>query len=392
MPRFEFNTRSRRLKRYAGIAVGRPFMGPQVVSLETTHHCNLACSFCESHGFFLDQPITKSRTYIGGRRKMDLATIQRVVGELAEVGTDLVELSGKGDPIAHPELTDIVKAIKDAGLGCALVTNATMAKPDLAPTLIERGLDRLNVSLNAGSRESYLASNHKDLWDKAVAFLATVVKLKKEAGVSNPWIRISHVVSKENVFDVDNMVQICADLGVDEVCWYVMGELEGTHHLQLDESEVSRIVGSVDRYSKILDDAGVTHAFPAYAKDLAQRTSEGAPEQNNPLQKKLPCYEGWMFCVISPDGQVMPCCYCEESVLGNINDKSFGEIWFGDEYKQFRKDSLNIPKTGRWICKECFTSCNRAMENQRIYNKIHPLGKVPTEAGDVPATSVETSE
>lgn len=90
-----------------------------------------------------------------------------------------------------------------------------------------------------------------------------------------------------------------------------------------------------------------------------------------------------MFAVIGPDGQVAPCCYCEEKVLGNVNEKSFGEIWFGEEYAAFRKASLEMPKTGRWICKECFTSCNRAVENQRIHNRINPLKKVPTETGDI---------
>ncbi|MCA9730226.1 MAG: radical SAM protein, partial [Candidatus Eisenbacteria bacterium] len=216
MQRFEFNSRSRRLKRYLGITMGRPLVGPQVVSLETTHHCNLRCSFCESHGLLLEKPITATRSYVGDRKKMDLETIRRLAKELADVGTDLVELSGKGDPIAHPQPTEIVRAIKDAGLACALVTNGTLAKPDLAPTLIERGLDRLNVSLNGGTREAFLRSNHRDLWDKAIGFLGEVMERRRQAGAPRPWVRVSHVVSKENVDTMDQMVQVPVDLGVDE--------------------------------------------------------------------------------------------------------------------------------------------------------------------------------
>jgi MoaA/NifB/PqqE/SkfB family radical SAM enzyme len=382
MKRFQVNTRSRRLRRYLGIGLGRPLLGPQVCSLEITHHCNLQCSFCETHGILQETPITKRREYAGGRRKMDLETIRRLVGELAEVGTDLVELSGKGDPIVHPELTEVVRAIKDTGMACALVTNGTMAKPDLAPTLVERRLDRLSVSLNSGSREFFLKSNKRDLWDKAVGFLTDVLAERRKAGGERPWVRITHVVTKENVGDMDNMVQVCADLGVDEVSFYVMGELPETAHLQLDESECGRISESAARWGRILEDAGVVHALPVFAAELKLRTRSDRI-QENPLQRKLPCYEGWMFCVIAPDGVVDPCCYCEEVELGNIHDQSFREIWYGALYREFRRKSLDIPRTGVDICKECFTSCNRAVENRRIYNRLHPMSPMPAEAGPV---------
>ena len=107
--RAEYNSsRTRRFRRHLGVAVRRPLVGPQIVTLETTHHCNLQCSFCESHGSLQKAPITATRTYVQGKRTMGLETIEKLARELAEVGTDLVELSGKGDPIAHPQLTEAV--------------------------------------------------------------------------------------------------------------------------------------------------------------------------------------------------------------------------------------------------------------------------------------------
>jgi MoaA/NifB/PqqE/SkfB family radical SAM enzyme len=385
MERFQIVRTSRRMRRLLGAGLGRPLLGPQVVSLETTHHCNLRCSFCESHGAPLAAPITSTRQYVGGRRTMDLATIRRLAHELAEVETDLVELSGKGDPIAHPDLTEIVRAIRDAGVGCALVTNGTLASRDLAPTLVERGLSRLSVSLNAGGPESYLRSNKRDLWDRAIAFLQEVLEQRRIQGVRRPWVRITHVVTKENVDDFEGMIDICIRLGVDEVCFYVMGELELTTSLQLDPTEVARIQRGIAGWSDRLEAAGVTHELPIFAHQLAARAGRGTP-QENALQRSLPCYEGWMFCVIGPDGVVVPCCYCEGENLGNVYEKSFVDIWYGALYNQFRKSSLKIPSTGRWICPECFTSCNRAIENRRIYNRTHPHSPVPLDAASIAET------
>lgn len=377
MERFQFVGPARRFRRMLGVALGRPLVGPQVVSLETTHHCNLRCSFCESHGALLAAPITRTREYLGGRVSMSLDTIRKLAGEMAELGVDLVELSGKGDPIAHPELVEIVRALKDAGLGCALVTNGTLAKPELAATLVERGVDRLSVSLNAGTREAYHKSNKRDLWDKALRFLREVLAVRAQTGAKRPWVRITHVVTKENCDTFEGMVQICVDLGVDEVAFYVMGELLESRALQLDDAEIKAVRDQIPELTTRLDRAGIVHALPEFGAELALRARHRSEPQENPLQRSLACYEGWMFCVIGPDGVVVPCCYCEEEKLGNINDASFVDIWYSALYRKFRERSLEMPKSGRWICKECFTSCNRASENLRIQKRVRPWTTVP---------------
>ena len=153
---FNFASRRSDAGRMLGALFGHPLVGPRAVSLEVTHHCNLRCLFCESHGSLQRAPITSRREYSGGRRTMDLPTIRRLARELAREGVDLVQLSGKGDPIAHPDMTEIIRVIKGAGLGCALVTNATLAAPDLASELVEARLDRLTVSINRCTSSSEL--------------------------------------------------------------------------------------------------------------------------------------------------------------------------------------------------------------------------------------------
>jgi radical SAM protein with 4Fe4S-binding SPASM domain len=119
----------------------------------------------------------------------------------------------------------------------------------------------------------------------------------------------------------------------------------------------------------------VAHDLDKLAMELPLRVRSGQ-QQDNPLQRKVPCYEAWMFCVIGPDGEVVPCCYCEEEVLGNVFDESFAKIWTNARYKDMRRRMLAMPKTGVPVCKECFTNCNRAVVNQKIYSRIHPLRKV----------------
>lgn len=378
MRRFEFNTRRRRILRLLGILRGRPFLGPQVVTLEVTHHCNLRCSFCESHGNRQALPITSRREYEGGRRTMDLERIARLARDLAAVGTDLVELSGKGDPIAHPQLASIIRAVKGAGLSCSLFTNGTLARPGLARAIVDSGLDRLILSLNAGSRPVYAVTCGKDLWDRAVAFLEEVLTVRDSGKKRLPWIRLGHVIEKENVVDLDRMVQMAIDYKADEISLCVMSELPETLDLQIDPEQALEVRSRIPEWRTRLERAGVAHTLNLFDADLQLRVVEGRGRlQENPLQRQLPCYDGWMFASIAPDGAVSPCCYCEEVVAGNIEEGGFKKVWFGNGYEKIRNRMRAMPATGEPVCGECFTTCNRAVENHRIHRRLHPLGSGP---------------
>ena len=62
----------------------------------------------------------------------------------------------------------------------------------------------------------------------------------------------------------------------------------------------------------------------------------------------------WRSFVITNNGKVVPCCFDKEAkyVLGDLNENSISEIWFGDKYNEFRRTVLS----GRRkidICRNC---------------------------------------
>ena len=191
---------------------------------------------------------------------MSLETIQRLAGELAEAGTDLVELSGKGDPITHPQLTEILRALAGAGLRIAVVTNGTLAaagpragagghRPGPAERVPERRMPRCLPAVQSpgslGSSDRVPRTRCSRSGERRASHL--------------PHVRLTHVVSKENVDDVEGMVAICEKLHVDEVSFYVMGELPQTRHLQLDVDQALGIRERIPAWSRRLDAAGVRH-------------------------------------------------------------------------------------------------------------------------------------
>ena len=70
------------------------------------------------------------------------------------------------------------------------------------------------------------------------------------------------------------------------------------------------------------------------------------------------CWKLWHACVITWDGMVVPCCFDKDAThrLGDMKQRSFREIWQGEEYQRFRSQILE----GRDqidICTNCTEGC-----------------------------------
>ena len=50
------------------------------------------------------------------------------------------------------------------------------------------------------------------------------------------------------------------------------------------------------------------------------------------------CHSIYYAAEISPDGQVTPCRDYQDYTCGNVNERSFYEIWNGAAFKQFRRE------------------------------------------------------
>jgi radical SAM protein with 4Fe4S-binding SPASM domain len=66
------------------------------------------------------------------------------------------------------------------------------------------------------------------------------------------------------------------------------------------------------------------------------------------------CWKMWHSCVITWDGKIVPCCFDKDAhhVLGDLNNSSFTEIWFGEAYRGFR-ETLMKSRSEIEICKNC---------------------------------------
>ncbi len=85
----------------------------------------------------------------------------------------------------------------------------------------------------------------------------------------------------------------------------------------------------------------------------------------------IPCYIGWTFARILPNGDVIPCCKAHKKPLGNLYKNTFKEIWLSQVYNNFRNLAKNEKKSHPYF-KEigCYKSCDNVGMNLAMHKEL----------------------
>jgi len=113
-----------------GLRLGLPVNHLAKVYIEPTNRCNLECRTCMRNEW--SEPLGQ----------MDRGTFGHILESL-RVFSPLpkVFLGGLGEPLAHPEIVEMVAEVKKLGAAVELITNGTLLTREMSRKLIETGLD-----------------------------------------------------------------------------------------------------------------------------------------------------------------------------------------------------------------------------------------------------------
>lgn len=217
---------------------------PLRIKLTVNHFCNHACLFCARD----IRSSWKANEAIFVILKQHFRGVTRIGMTGGEPLVFLDEMGGR-----LQELEDGLR-----GVTLEITTNAS---------LIERSIDfltaiddlRLYVSLNAATRESYLAVHRKDHFDKVI----TGIRLLKERRAAKPlYIRLKMVIMRQNMDDVAAFAELGKSLGVDEVKFtpallYEGADMTADDHLTAKSAEWKSVEMSMKRAARDLNRAGI---------------------------------------------------------------------------------------------------------------------------------------
>lgn len=341
---------------------------PEAITFFLTRVCNLRCKMCGQWG---DHGITKTQGADDIKAWLSLEEIKGVIDGIAPHRTS-VTLFG-GEPFLHPQIIDIIDAVKKAGLHVLVITNGTLLER-FADSLVALNLDELNISIDGGKILHEDIRGLPGVFDRIMAGIDKVNAAKKKQGRSAPLINIQCTISRfncdrlEELLDVARLAQansltfhnlifltpelIARQKAFDDKLGCSSRDWEGfVFEPGIDPKKL------FDQLAQVKDKARTekfsVDIFPNFSKKgLAEyyQNPDYLPSEYAPR-----CVSPWVCAYVFPDGEVRPCLNCSYS-FGNVKTTDFLKIWNGPLAVRYRQE---LKKEG------IFPACRRCTELYR---------------------------
>ena len=104
---------------------------PIMAHIIPIRRCNLACTYCNEYDDF-SKPVP-TEVMIGR------------INRLADLGTSILTISG-GEPLLHPELDEIIAAMRRRGVIAGMITNGYLLTPERVKRLNQAGITIVQVT------------------------------------------------------------------------------------------------------------------------------------------------------------------------------------------------------------------------------------------------------
>jgi radical SAM protein with 4Fe4S-binding SPASM domain len=233
---------------------------------------------------------------------MDWEVFRAVMAEVEKYKCPSIKFNWRGEPLIHPLLPLMIKRAKAGGvLEVQINTNGQLLTPQKARDLCDAGLDRIIISADGTTKETYESIRHNASWEKLLDNISFLRCLK-----NRPIIRIQTCVLPQNKHEISGYKKF---------------------------------------WSKYADEIVIHQSFDPLRKK----------DKNLARKHKKRCPQLWQRLVVSWNGDVHTCCvdWASKGILGNVTKKSLSELWVGNKENRIRQ--LYRMRLG-WItepCKSC---------------------------------------
>ena len=300
--------------------------GPKKVYLELTSRCNLHCSMCfrklwfeETEGSMTDGLVSRLR-----RQLPQLPSLETVV------------FGGVGEPLLGARLPDLVTAFHAQGLRTEIITNGSLLTAARSQALVDAGLDRLWISMDGFSAESYARQR---LGGRYVKLMENIEGFNCARSASSTELGLTFVIMPENLHELDQINPFADRVRAE---WLNLSHVVPAAPLKKEDAvyDLPVTLGKVRRVSR-----------------------RSAPPQHDscPFIRDGSVFVRW-------DGGVCPCMQllhnCDTYLyeqrrrvfrceFGSLMQQSLQEIWDSGAYRSFRALVREFDFPGCTVCMGC---------------------------------------
>lgn len=297
--------------RHEKIKMLTPIPNPLALVAELTHRCPLHCVYCSN-------PLELTKR----ENELPTDTWSAVLGEAAELGVLQVDFTG-GEPLARPDLVDLIRAARAAGLYASLITSGLPLDEKRLDALVAAGLDHFQLSFQ-GAHESSAAEFSGTQTHAQKLSVARWVKQRRVG------LTLNFVIHRGNLDELDAMVALASEIGPGRVEFahvqYYGWAFENRARLLPTREQLDRSLEIIKQADESLRGRiRVEYVVPDYYAKYPKA-----------------CMGGWgqKVLLVKPNGDVLPCHAANvlpRMTFENVRTKSLGEIWFeSDAFQKYR--------------------------------------------------------
>ena len=309
---------------------------PRFLSIDPVAGCNHDCYFC-SYRYARDDDLNALFN------EKDLISYDKMVeifDDCVKMGTKAVELTGGGEPTAHPQFVELLRDARKRSLEVGLITNGASnnwkrQQGKMLKEISEIEFTRFSLDSATAKTHALIHRGRADDFETAVEN----IRLLCQNRTGKLAVGISFVILKENHKEIGEAVRLAEELGVDYIRFVAFrgGDMRKNQDYLPDET-----ITSIERDLDSLESSTIeiTNQFSERSKS---HESFGVYESN------AFCYYSRLTAVVGADLRLYPCCvwkYRPQGVVSELSDKTFRQAW---EAREFYDRKFDIAET----CETC---------------------------------------
>jgi len=292
-----------------------------VVVWNVTRQCNLYCSHCYA-GADVEQAPGELTTAEG----------KALLEDLADFGVPVVLFSG-GEPLVRDDLVELVGYASDLGIRPVLSTNGTLLTTERVEALQEAGLQYAGVSVDGMPEHNDEMRGREGAFESAVEGIRTSLDAGLKTG-------LRYTITGHNAEDLEDVVGLLHEEGVDRFCFYHLdygGRGADIADVDLSPPAKREAVRTLCDLTREYHDRGEeieTLLVGNYAdagflveyarEELGPAAAEGIYAY---LERNGGDPTGERVADVDYQGNVHLTQFWQSYSLGNVRDRSFGDIW-----------------------------------------------------------------
>jgi len=276
--------------------------GPIQIDLELNGSCNMHCPFC-IHGY-------------NGQTNLDLQLsleqAKNILQQAHSAGAVSLKLNYINEPLIRKDLEDVIAYARSIGyVNVYLVTNGSLLTPERQLSILQAGLTRIYVSIDAATAETYNKQRKSGLYDHVVDNVRSLIQVRNRLNMRFPLIRVSFLKNAINIHE------------------------------------------ALDFFDQWKDTADL----------ITFQTMNNVPDIETGLSiesftELKPCDFPFKQLVVDHEGNILPCCKLpgRKLKIGNIKSMSIQQAWQSDKMQNLRSQHSSENTTLNPICRACLTN------------------------------------